>query len=174
MDASQLSTAQMSLCRGSLPDLEIPMISTMVECLGSEHRKMDERVLQLALVATRLDSHLGDVTALARAVEAWGEIRRELRSHLQIEDELVFSWGDKHQAISPTLLDTLKIERQEMRRLMAALPELPPGEGRGTESATERATFARTLLAVARNLDSHIERYDAEVLPSILRAIFRD
>jgi hypothetical protein len=28
-----------------------------------------------------------------------------------------------------------------------------------------------TLLALARTLDSHVERYDAEVLPSILRAL---
>jgi len=174
MDASQPSNAQMWPRRGPLPDLEIPMISTMVECLGSEHRKMDEHVLHLALAATRLASRPDDVTTLARAVEAWEEIRRELRSHVQIEDELVLSWGDTHQAISPTLLDMLKIERQEMRRLMAALPELPSDEGQGPESAAERATFARTLLALARNLDSHIERYDAEVLPSILRAVFHE
>jgi hemerythrin-like domain-containing protein len=170
MDATQLSTTQMSPCGGPLPDLEIPMINTMVKCLGSEHRKLGEHILELALAANRLASHPYDFTANARAIQAWDEIQRELWSHLQIEDELVFSWGSEHHAISPTLLDTLKIERQEMRRLIADLPSL---EGR-LESAEERATFARILKALAEYLDLHIERYDTEVLPSILRAVFHE
>jgi hypothetical protein len=40
---------------------------------------------------------------------------------LQIEDGLVHSWGEAHHAISGALLDTLKNERQEMRKLMDAL-----------------------------------------------------
>jgi hypothetical protein len=36
----------------------------------------------------------------------------------------------------------------------------------------DRDVFARTLLALAQTLDSHVERYDGEVLPSILRALF--
>jgi hypothetical protein len=32
--------------------------------------------------------------------------------------------------------------------------------------------FAQMLLALGRTLDSHVERYDGEVLPSILRALF--
>jgi iron-sulfur cluster repair protein YtfE (RIC family) len=172
MNTGELSTSQMSQCRGPLPDLEIPMINTMVNCLGSEHRKLDERVLQLALAASRLANHPGELTAKATAVEAWNDIRRELWSHLQIEDELVFSWGKEHQAISPALLDALKIERQEMRRLMTALSQLPPVDGRGAESVEQYATFARILIALAQNLDSHVERYDADVLPSILRVVF--
>jgi iron-sulfur cluster repair protein YtfE (RIC family) len=173
MDATQLAATHGSPCGGPLPELEVPMINTLVRCLGSEHRRLNEYILQLALAATRLASHPSEPTANARAVEAWDKIRRELGSHLQIEDELVFSWGAARQAISPTLLDTLKVERQEMRKLMAALIELPSSEDREPESAADSGIFAQTLMGLAQNLDAHIERYDAEVLPSILRAVFR-
>jgi hypothetical protein len=86
----------------------------------------------------------------------------------------VFSWGEAHQAISGTLLDTLKNERQEMRKLMAALRALSPGVDREPQTAGGPSTLAQTLLALARTLDSHVERYDGEVLPSILRALFRE
>src|SRR6266478_6314750 len=130
MEPTQVTTSMMP-CGGTLPELQIQMINTMVRCLSSEHRKLDEHILQLALAATRLASHPAELTANARALETWDEIRRELWSHLQIEDELVFSWGDAHQAIAPTLLDTLRAERQEMRGLLATLRDLPSGEGRG-------------------------------------------
>ena len=58
------------------------MINTMVTCLGSEHRKLGERILQLALAANRLASHLYEYTANASAIQAWDEIQRELWSHL--------------------------------------------------------------------------------------------
>jgi hypothetical protein len=38
--------------------------------------------------------------------------------------------------------------------------------------AGDPKSFAETLLALAQTLDSHVERYDGEVLPSILRALF--
>jgi iron-sulfur cluster repair protein YtfE (RIC family) len=148
------------------------MINTMVRCLEAEHRKLDEHILQLALAATRLASDPKEPTARSRAVEAWDEIRRELWSHLQIEDGLVFSWGETHHAIPPVVLNSLKSDREEMRRLLAALPELEPDDSRGSGSTAEGASFAQTLKALAQNLDSHIERYDTEVLPSILRAVF--
>ena len=100
----------------------------------------------------------------------WDEIRQDLWSHLQIEDGLV-SWGEAHHAISGALLDTLKNERQEMRKLIATLHELSSGVD-GKLTAGDRSAFAQTLLALARTLDSHVERYDGEVLPSILRALF--
>src|SRR5437868_716439 len=49
-----------------------------------------------------------------------------LWSHLQIEDGLV-SRGEAHHAIPGALLDTLKNERQEMRKLIATLRELSSG-----------------------------------------------
>jgi len=147
------------------------MINTMVTCLGSEHRKLDDHILQLAFAATRLASDPEALTANQRAVEAWDEIRRDLWSHLQIEDGLVFSWGGAHNAIAGTLLDTLKIERQEMRKLVAALPALSSGVDHEPQTAGNRGAFARTLLALTQTLDSNVERYDGEVLPSILRAL---
>jgi hypothetical protein len=42
------------------------------------------------------------------------------KGHLQLEDGLV-RWGEAHHAISSALLDTLKNERQEMRKLIATL-----------------------------------------------------
>lgn len=102
----------------------------------------------------------------------WDEIRRDLWSHLQIEDELVFSWGEARRAIPRSLIETLKLERQEMHKLVATLPALSSGLDREPQAAADRAEFARMLLALARALDSHVERYDREVLPSILRAPF--
>ena len=139
------------------------MINAMVTCLGIEHRKLDDLNMQLAFAATRLASDPDAVTA-NRALQVWDEIRHDLWSHLQIEDELVFSWGAAHHAISDTLLDGLKSERQEFRKLMTALRE--------PQTAGNRNDFAPALLALARMLDSHVERHDGEVLPSILRALF--
>ena len=118
MEATKVTT-QMTPCDRPLPELEIPMINTMVTCLGSEHRKLDDHILQLAFAATTLASAPDALTANQRAVEAWDEIRRDLWSHLQVEDELVFSWGEAHHAISGTLLDILKVKHQEMRKLVA-------------------------------------------------------
>jgi iron-sulfur cluster repair protein YtfE (RIC family) len=176
MDATQV-TSQMAPCSGPLPDLEIPMINTIVTCLASEHRKLNDHILQLALAATRLASVPGELIAKQRAAEVWDDIRRELWSHLQIEDELVFSWGEAHHAMSDTLFETLKLEREAMRKLLATLPvsaspAAAANEDRVPETPADRAAFAHTLLALAQNLDSHIQRYDAEVLPSILRELF--
>jgi hypothetical protein len=171
MEAMQVPT-QSTPCCGPLPDLEAPMINTLVACLGSEHRKLDGLVMQLALTATRLAGDPDAPMANQRAVEVWDEIRRDLWSHLQIEDELVFLWGEAHHAIPGALLDTLKIERQEMRKLIAALPALSSGLDREPQTAADRGGFARMLLALTRTLDSHVERFDGEVLPSILRALF--
>jgi hemerythrin-like domain-containing protein len=167
-----MEATQMSPCGGPLPELEIPMINSIVRCLGSEHRKLDDHILQLALAATRLASEPDSIGASRRANEVWNEIRRDLWSHLQIEDELVFSWAESDHAISATLLDTLKVERQAMRDLIAALPVLAEGQEPELQTVEERATFARTLLTLAQTLDSHVERYDGEVLPLILRELF--
>jgi hemerythrin-like domain-containing protein len=171
MEARQVSI-QSTPCCDPLPDLEVPMINTMVACLGSEHRKLDRLIMQLALVTTRLAANPDAASASQQAKEVWAEIRRNLWSHLQIEDELVFSWGEAHHAIPGTLLDTLKIERQEMRELIGALPALSSDLDREPKTAEDRGEFARTLLALTRTLDSHVERFDREVLPSILRAVF--
>jgi iron-sulfur cluster repair protein YtfE (RIC family) len=171
MEATQVNI-QMTPCGSSLPELEVSMINTMVACLGNEHRKLDERILQLALAASRLASDPNEHTANQRAIEVWDEIRRDLWSHLQIEDGLVFSWGRAHHAISSTLLDTLKRERQEMHKWVAALPALASDEDREQRTAADRGAFAQTLMALAQTLNAHVERYDGEVLPSLLHALF--
>jgi hypothetical protein len=161
---------QMTPCDSPLPELEIPMINTMVMCLGSEHRKLNDLIMQLACAATRLANDPGAVTANERALQVWDEIQHALRSHLQIEDGLV-SWGKDHHAISAALLDVVNNERLQMRESMAALRALSPGVDHEPQMAEDRSGFAQTLLALARTLDSHVERYDADVLPSILRAL---
>ncbi len=171
MEALEVTT-QMTICRAPLPELEIPMINTMVTCLGAEHRKLNYLVVQLAFAATRLASDRGDDAANQRAQQLWDEIRHDLWSHLQIEEELVFEWGEAHHAISPPLFETLKNERQEMGKLMAALRASSSGADREAQTAQGRADFAHTLLALVAMLDSHVERHDTEVLPSILRALF--
>ena len=171
MEATQVTT-QMTICSGPLPDLEVPMINTMVTCLGSDHRKLNYPIAQLAYTATRLASNPGSDTAAQQVLQVWDEIRHDLWSHLQIEEELVFSWGEAHHAISSTLLDTLKNERQEMRKLITALHGFSPDVDRKPQIAGDLRVFAETLLALAQMLDSHVERYDSEVLPSILRALF--
>jgi hypothetical protein len=172
MEAIQDTTTQLTPCGTPLPELEVPMITTMVACLRSEHRKLDDLNMQLAFAATRLAGYSEALTADQRAFELWDEIRRDLWSHLQIEDGLVLSWGEAHHAISGTLLDALKIEHQEMRKSLAALPGLASGVDRKPKPGPDRAAVARTLLAFARTLDSHVERYEGDVLPSILRAVF--
>src|SRR5713101_4799730 len=72
---------QMTRCDSPLPELEVPMINTMVACLGSEHRKLDDLIMQLACAATRLASDPGAVTANERVLQVWDEIRHDLRSH---------------------------------------------------------------------------------------------
>jgi len=161
---------KMTPCSSPLPELEVPMINTMVACLGVEHRKLNGLNMQLAYGATRLASDPGAIEANQKILRVWDEIRQDLWSHLQIEDGLV-SWGEAHHAISGALLDTLKNERQEMRKLIATLRELSSGVDR-EQTAEGRTAFTRTLLALARTLDSHVERYDGEVLPSVLRALF--
>jgi hypothetical protein len=101
----------------------------------------------------------------------WDEIRRDLWSHLQIEEELVLSWGEANHSVPGAVIDTLKDERHEMRELVATLHELSFGVDR--ELTLENGSaVAKTLLAFARTLDSHVERYDGGVLPSILHALF--
>ncbi len=170
MEAVQFTTL-MTPCGGPLPELEVPMINTMVMCLSSEHGKLNRLNMQLAFAATRLASDPASVTANQQALQVWDEIRNDLWSHLQIEDELVFSWGEAHHAISGAMLDTLKNERQEMRKLMTALRASSVGD-RDPQTVEDPSVFAQTLLALARMLDSHVERYDGQVLPSILRALF--
>src|SRR5271168_3206241 len=158
MEAPQVTT-QMKFNCNRLPDLEVPMINTMVTCLGGEHRRLNDLGMQLAFAATRLVGDPDAVAARQRALELWEQIRHELRSHLQIEEELVFSWGEGHRAISDTLLETIRNERQEMRKLMAALHAFSSGGVRKPQTGGDRGGFAQTLLALAQTLDSHVERY---------------
>jgi Hemerythrin HHE cation binding domain len=162
---------QMTPCESPLPELEVPMINTMVACLGSEHRKLNDLVMQLAGAATRLANDPAAVAANERALQLRDEIQHALRSHLQIEDGLV-SWGKEHHAIPGAILDIVKNERLEMRTSMAALRALSSGVDHEPQTDGDRSGIAQTLLALAGTLDSHVERYDAEVLPSILRALF--
>src|SRR5580704_17337320 len=41
-------------CNRHLPELEVPMINTMVACLGVQHRKLNDLNMQFAYGATRL------------------------------------------------------------------------------------------------------------------------
>lgn len=173
MEAMQIVThpqTQLTPCDSPLAELEIPMINTMLTCLGSQHRKFDDLAMKLALAATRLAADPRSLTANQAAVEVWDEIRRDLWSHLQIEDGLVFSWGGARQAIPATLLETLKNEHQAIHKIVAELPALSSDQGPRT--AEGRRAFARSLLALAPALDSHVARYDGLVLPSIRRALF--
>jgi hypothetical protein len=163
-------TIQMTPCSSPLPELEVPMINTMVACLGAEHGKLNGLDMRLAFAASRLAGAPGAITARQQVLQVWDEIRHDLWSHLQIEDGLV-SWGEAHHAVPGALIETLKNERHEMRQLMATLHELSSGVDQG-QTARDHTAFAKTLLALARTLDSHVERYDSEVLPSILRALF--
>jgi hypothetical protein len=165
------ATTQMTAYGTPLPELEVPIINTMVTCLRIEHRKLNGLNMQLAFAARELVGDAGTIAVNQQALQVWDEIRQDLWSHLQIEDELVLSWGKAHQAIPGMLLDTLKNERQEMRQSIAALRALPQAVYREPQTAGDRRVFAQTLLAVARTLDSHVERYDGEVLPSIRRAL---
>jgi len=168
VETAQL-TAQMTPCSEPLPDLEVPMINAIVACLGSEHRKLNSLVTRLALIATRPIDTGNAAAANQDALEIWDEIRRTLWSHLQIEDELVYSWGEGHHAFSGSLLAVLNDERENMRKLLADLPAVSSGANQETQILTNHRA---TLLALTAILDSHVERYDDGVLPAIRRALF--
>ncbi|HTR60616.1 MAG TPA: hemerythrin domain-containing protein [Candidatus Binataceae bacterium] len=166
MDA--IGVAMTKDCFVRLPDLEVPMINSLVSCLTREHTKLDEQILQLALSAGRLAANLNDQEAGEHAREVGESIRRYLWSHLQIEDELVLTWGGAHHAIAHTLGETLESERQQMRKLLAAIGSHADARG----NVAERESFAKSLLELSRMLATHVERYDGEVLPAIQRALF--
>jgi hemerythrin-like domain-containing protein len=165
-------TVDISPCGRPLPDLEVPMINTMVSCLSSEHQKINFLTIQLALAAARLAVDPDDASAKQRAVEVWDEIRRDLWPHLQIEDELVFSWGEARNAIPGSLLDTLKKERDQMHKLVTELFNLSSESEETAQPANQKLSAAK-LQTLAQTLDLHVEHYDSEVLPAILRAVFR-
>jgi Hemerythrin HHE cation binding domain len=168
VEAAQL-TAQMTPCSKPLPDLEVPMINAIVACLSSEHKKLNSLVTRLALIATRPVDSANAAAANRDTLQIWEEMRRTLRSHLQIEDELVYSWGEGHHAFSGSLLTALNDDREKLRK---SLTDLTAGVS-GTEEEPQILTDHRaTLLALTAILDSHVERYEDEVLPAIRRALF--
>jgi len=171
MKAIDAANGKKADCFVALPDLEVPMINSLVSCLAHEHLKLDEQILQLALVATRLAANPNDNQVNGQTMEVWEGIRRYLWSHLQIEDELVFTWGEAHHAIVGTLRETLENERHEMRRLLAVLGSYG-GLGGTPRDFHDREGFAKSLLALSRTLATHVERYEGEVLPAIQRALF--
>ena len=171
MKAIDVAKGKKADCFAALPDLEVPMINSLVSCLSREHLKLDEQILQLALVATRLAANPNDNQTSGHATEVWEGIRRYLWSHLQIEDELVLTWGEAHRAIAVALGETLENERQELRRLLAVLGSYAGLRGTPGD-APDREGFAKSLLALSRMLASHVERYEGEVLPAIERALF--
>jgi hemerythrin-like domain-containing protein len=168
VEAAQLTT-QMMPCSEPLPDLEVPMINAIVACLGGEHKQLSGLITRLALIATRPAAGQDATTANREALEIWEEMRCGLRSHLQIEDELVHSWGEGHHAFSGSLLASLRGERQKMRKLLADLEALSSGVDQEPKIVTDHRA---TLLALTAILDSHVERYDGEVLPAIRRTLF--
>lgn len=143
------------------------MINAILTCLGSEHKKLSGLIARLALIATRPVDGQDAASATREVLEIWEQIRRSLWSHLQIEDELVYSWGKSHHAFSSSLLATLSGEREKMRNLLAGLPELSSGVA--PQILADRRAG---LLALTAMLDSHVERYDSEVLPAVRRALF--
>src|SRR5260370_30991853 len=94
---------QMTPCDSTLPELEVPMINTMVMCLGIEHRKLNDLIMQLAGAATRLAHDPGAVTANEGALQVWDEVQPAPPSQLQIKHSLDSSRKDLH-AISGALL----------------------------------------------------------------------
>jgi hemerythrin-like domain-containing protein len=172
MEATQITT-QIPSCGGPLLELEVPMISTTVRSLTVEHRKLDELNMRLAFAATRFAGDPEAIAAYQLAIEVWDEIQQGLWSHLQIEDELVLSWGRAHQAISDAVVDAVKAEHQKMRALVAALPLCSSDANLEPPIVQDRANLAHTLLALAQTLDSHVERHEGEILPAMLRALFR-
>ena len=171
MKAKDAANRHQADCFVALPDLEGPMINSLVSCLAREHLKLDEQILQLALVATRLAANPNDNEVSGRAMEVWEGIRHYLWSHLQIEDELVVTWGTTHHAIAGALGETLESERQEMRRLLAGLGSYARLRGTPKDSR-DREGIAKALLALSRMLATHVERYEGEVLPAIQRSVF--
>jgi hypothetical protein len=64
----------------------------------------------------------------------------------------------------------LNDEREKLRKLLTDLPAVSSGAEEEPQILTDHRA---TLLALTAILDSHVERYDDEVLPAIRRALFR-
>ncbi|HTY55673.1 MAG TPA: hemerythrin domain-containing protein [Candidatus Binataceae bacterium] len=171
MEAESITTVA-SPCAQPLPENEVPMINTIAMCLGNDHRKLNERIMRLALAAARLARDPDDVASNRHAAETWDEIQRDLWPHLQIEDSLLFSWGRARHALSEPVLDELKTEREDLRNLIATLPKMSSEAAGEPQPPTDGGYPAQTWIALARTLDSHVERFDREILPLILRALF--
>jgi hypothetical protein len=70
------ATIRKTPCSSPLPELEVPMINTMVACLRVEHRKLNGLNMQLAYGATRLASDAGAIEANQKVLRVWDEIRK--------------------------------------------------------------------------------------------------
>ena len=157
----RLPRTQMTFRCSSLPELEVPMINTMVTCLGSERRRLNYTTLQLAFAATRLASDPGAVTANQLVLpKVWGRRDTALRSMVAFaKSKTVWCtlWGEAHHTVSGTLLDTLKNEREEMRKQRVLSVRCRRLQIVYRKSAGERNGFAQILLALAGTLDSHVQ-----------------
>jgi Hemerythrin HHE cation binding domain len=69
------TSIQKSPCSSPLPELEVPMINTMVACLGVEHGKFNGLNVQLAYAATRLANGACGAEASHKILRVWDEIR---------------------------------------------------------------------------------------------------
>jgi hypothetical protein len=67
MEAKE-TTIRKTPCSSPPPELEVPMINTMVACLGVQHRKLNDLDTQLAFAASRLAGDSGAVTASQQAL----------------------------------------------------------------------------------------------------------
>jgi hypothetical protein len=123
------------------------------------------------LAATRLAGDPRDDRAYGRAAEGWEDIRHYLWPHLQIEDDLVLTWGEARRAITTALSETLRNERQELRDLLSKLGSDADDRGLARDYR-HREGFASLLLALSQALAAHVERYEGEVLPALQRALF--
>jgi hypothetical protein len=106
-------------CSGPLPDLEIPMINTMVACLGVEHRKWNGLNMQLAYGATRLptitptEANPGSCGCGTRSGRIYGHTCRSKTG-----------WSPGAKRITRLRAHYSRSEqRQEMRMLIATLHE---------------------------------------------------
>jgi len=146
----------------SAPDSEVPLLNAIVSCLTREHQRFEEPLMRLANAATRLHSDPSNSKLYKDAVAAWSALSANLWTHLQLESDVVLSWGAARNDVPTELVEALRSEATRIRDLVKAF-----------DSAGDRLEAAKALSGLAHLLDEHIERQDHQLFPAIQRSLFK-
>jgi hypothetical protein len=107
--------------------------------------------MRLAAAAAALAPEPLNPELRANAMEAWGNLKTDLWSHIEREDALIFSCGAS--GLSAEFIEPIRREEGEIRELVKRIED-----NRATDDRELALTQALALAAMALVLDAHIER----------------